>query len=188
MDFFEFLNQIDDKILINIESLKTMKLIIYSLIKLIKQYIFPKNNYQNIIVLLIHLLNAFSELFIKKKKIQIKKNNLSQYFHIRDELNQKKEKYYPNDTEIKENKDFQFDEIYNKLIHYNEDSKIISHISLNILNFFNPYEEMYKLFSSNEIYPYFMNCSDIEKKLFEYLYKNYSSYILSSRKIINIKQ
>jgi hypothetical protein len=47
---------------------------------------------------------------------------------------------------------------------------------------------MYKLFSSNEIYPYFMNCSDIEKKLFEYLYKNYSSYILSSRKIINIKQ
>ena len=191
MDFFEFLNQIDDKILINIESLKTMKLIIYSLIKLMKQYIFPKNNYQNIIVLLIHLLNAFSELFIKKKKIQIKKNNLSQYFHIREDFNHNKNNYCSNDFEIKQNKDFyfKFDNLYNKLINYNHnDSQISTHISINILNFFNPYEEMYKLFSSNEIYPYFMNCSDIEKKLFEYLYKNYSSYILSSRKIINIKQ
>ncbi len=186
MPFFEYLNQIDDKNLINSESLKTMKLIIYSLIKLMKQSFFPKNNYQKFIILLIHLLKAFSELFIKNKIIQNKKNDLSQYFHIRDELNQKKEKYFPNDTEIKEYKDFQFDELYNKLIYYNEGS--IIHISLNILNFFNPYEEMYILFSSNEIFPYFMNCLSIEKNLFEKLYKNYSNCILSPRKIIHRKK
>ena len=186
MPFFEYLNQIDDKNLINSESLKTIKLIIYSLIKLMKQSFFPKNNYQKFIILLIHLLKVFSELFIKNKIIQNKKNNLSQYFHIRDELNQKKEKYYPNDTEIKENKDFQFDELYNKLIYYNEGS--IIHISMNILNFFNPYEEMYILFSYNEIFPYFMNCLSIEKNLFEKLYKNYSNYILSPRKIIHRKK
>ena len=170
---------------INSLTLKEIKLIIYSIVKLVRNPIFPKKYYQNIIFLLIKLLKDFSELLEeKKKKLNEDNNNLINYFHNRNNK-ENKQNYF----DININKNFDFDEFYEKLIPFQENNKnIYQHISLYVINYFNPYEELYLLFSYDSFFPYYQNCPQNEKNLFEILYKKYKNSILSSRKIVNIKQ